>query len=64
MLLEIGADAGLDRTETVVRGKLARKEKVSGFGHRVYKTEDPARRTCGACRRPSARRPGSRSGTR
>ena len=25
----------------VVRGKLARKEKVSGFGHRVYRTEDP-----------------------
>ncbi len=24
-----------------VRGMLARKEKVSGFGHRVYKTEDP-----------------------
>ena len=41
MLLEIGADAGLERTETVVRGKLARKEKISGFGHRVYRTEDP-----------------------
>ena len=24
-----------------VRGMLSRKEKVSGFGHRVYKTEDP-----------------------
>ena len=24
-----------------VRGMLARREKVSGFGHRVYKTEDP-----------------------
>ncbi len=24
-----------------VRGMLARKEKISGFGHRVYKTEDP-----------------------
>ncbi len=40
-LLEIGADAGLDRTEAVIRGKLARKEKISGFGHRVYRTEDP-----------------------
>ncbi len=26
---------------TFIRGKLARKEKISGFGHRVYKTEDP-----------------------
>jgi citrate synthase len=41
MLLEIGRDAGPDRAEAVVRGKLARKEKVSGFGHRVYHTEDP-----------------------
>jgi citrate synthase len=24
-----------------VRGKFARKEKIPGFGHRVYKTEDP-----------------------
>jgi citrate synthase len=24
-----------------VKGKLARKEKISGFGHRVYNTEDP-----------------------
>jgi citrate synthase len=41
MLLEIGRDAGADRAEAFVRGKLARKEKVSGFGHRVYHTEDP-----------------------
>ena len=41
MLLEIGPDAGLERTEAFVRGKLARKEKISGFGHRVYHTEDP-----------------------
>ena len=43
-LVEIGGDGGsanLDRVESVIRGKLARKEKVSGFGHRVYKTEDP-----------------------
>ena len=24
-----------------VRAKLARKEKIPGFGHRVYRTEDP-----------------------
>jgi citrate synthase len=41
MLIEIGKDAGPDRAEAVVRGKLARKEKIPGFGHRVYRTEDP-----------------------
>jgi citrate synthase len=41
MLIDIGRDAGPDRAEAVVRGKLARKEKISGFGHRVYHTEDP-----------------------
>jgi citrate synthase len=41
MLLEIGLDATPDRVDSYVRGKLARKEKISGFGHRVYRTEDP-----------------------
>jgi citrate synthase len=41
MLLEIGRDAGRDRAEAYVRAKLARKEKIPGFGHRVYRTEDP-----------------------
>ena len=41
MLLEIGRDAGADRAEAFVKAKLARKEKISGFGHRVYRTEDP-----------------------
>lgn len=41
LLLEIGRDGGLERAEATVRGKLARKEKISGFGHRVYHTEDP-----------------------
>lgn len=41
LLLDIGAEAGPDRAEAVVRAKLARKEKVPGFGHRVYRTEDP-----------------------
>ncbi|HXT71378.1 MAG TPA: citrate synthase [Vicinamibacterales bacterium] len=41
MLLEIGKDAGPERAEAAVRAKLARKEKISGFGHRVYRTEDP-----------------------
>jgi citrate synthase len=41
LLLEIGRDAGPERAEAVVRAKLARKEKIPGFGHRVYHTEDP-----------------------
>jgi citrate synthase len=41
LLLEIGPDAGPDKAVDVVRAKLARKEKIPGFGHRVYHTEDP-----------------------
>jgi citrate synthase len=41
MLLEIGATAPPERVEEFVRAKLARKEKIPGFGHRVYHTEDP-----------------------
>jgi citrate synthase len=41
MLLDIGKDAGVERAEANVRARLARKEKISGFGHRVYRTEDP-----------------------
>ncbi|HEV2928323.1 MAG TPA: citrate/2-methylcitrate synthase [Propionibacteriaceae bacterium] len=38
MLDEIGSP---DRAPSWVREKLGRKEKVMGFGHRVYKTWDP-----------------------
>jgi citrate synthase len=41
MLIEIGQDAPADRIDNYIKGKLARKEKISGFGHRVYTTEDP-----------------------
>jgi len=41
LLLELGEDASPDRVESAIRAKLARKEKIPGFGHRVYKTEDP-----------------------
>jgi citrate synthase len=41
MLLELGQTATGDRIDAFVRGKFARKEKISGFGHRVYTTEDP-----------------------
>ncbi len=41
LLLEIGQDASDARVDEVIRGKLARKDKIPGFGHRVYRTEDP-----------------------
>ena len=41
MLLDIGKGAPVEKAEEVVRAKLARKEKIPGFGHRVYHTEDP-----------------------
>ena len=41
MLIEIGQDAPPERIDAYIKGKLARKEKISGFGHRVYNTEDP-----------------------
>ena len=41
LLLEIGPSAPPEKAEEVVRAKLARKEKIPGFGHRVYHTEDP-----------------------
>jgi len=41
MLLELGEDATDQKVESTVRAKLARKDKIPGFGHRVYRTEDP-----------------------
>jgi citrate synthase len=38
MLAEIGDPA---RAEAYVKERLSRKDKIPGFGHRVYKTEDP-----------------------
>lgn len=38
LLKEIGDP---DRTRTFIEEKLARKEKIPGFGHRVYRCEDP-----------------------
>jgi citrate synthase len=37
-LNEIGS---LDRVDEEIRARLGRKEKIMGFGHRVYTTEDP-----------------------
>ena len=65
MLLEIGLDAPAGKAEEVVRAKLARKEKIPGFGHRVYKTPKiRGRRTCGRCRATSASAAASRAGSR
>ena len=38
MLMEIGT---IDRAEAYIREKLEQKEKIPGFGHRVYKFKDP-----------------------
>jgi len=38
MLDEIGS---VDAVEAYLEGKLTRKEKIPGLGHRVYKTKDP-----------------------
>ncbi|HVU66255.1 MAG TPA: citrate synthase [Ktedonobacteraceae bacterium] len=38
MLLRIG---DVDQTESYLQAALERKERIMGFGHRVYKTEDP-----------------------
>ncbi|GAA0333270.1 citrate synthase [Bacillus carboniphilus] len=38
MLTEIGS---VDRVDSVIREKLANKEKIMGFGHRVYRKGDP-----------------------
>jgi citrate synthase len=41
LLIEIGQDASPEKVDEAVRAKLARKVKIPGFGHRVYRTEDP-----------------------
>jgi citrate synthase len=41
LLLEFGKDAPPEKVDEAIRAKLARKEKIPGFGHRVYHTEDP-----------------------
>src|SRR5205823_7179178 len=38
MLEEIG---DVDNAESYIKDRLAKKQKIMGFGHRVYKTEDP-----------------------
>ena len=38
MVFEIGEAS---RAETIIREKLSRRERLMGFGHRVYRTRDP-----------------------
>src|SRR6476661_6919793 len=41
LLIEIGPEATPERIDEAIRGRLAKKVKIPGFGHRVYRTEDP-----------------------
>ena len=41
LLIDIGPDAAPERIDEAIRTRLARKVKIPGFGHRVYRTEDP-----------------------
>ncbi len=41
LLIDIGETAAPERIDEAIRGRLARKIKIPGFGHRVYRTEDP-----------------------
>jgi citrate synthase len=41
LMIEIGDQATPARVEEYIKAKLAKKEKIPGFGHRVYRTEDP-----------------------
>ena len=41
MLLDFGQNATAERVDEAIRAKFARKQKIPGFGHRVYRTEDP-----------------------
>ena len=41
LLQTIGEDATDQKIDDTIRAKLLKKEKIPGFGHRVYRTEDP-----------------------
>ena len=65
LLIEIGPEATPERVDEAIRAKLAKKVKIPGFGHRVYRTEDPrATHLRQACRRTWASAPATRAGTR
>ena len=41
MLIELGDNASPERVDAAIRAKFDKKIKIPGFGHRVYRTEDP-----------------------
>ena len=41
LLIDIGENASPERVDEAIRSRLAKKIKIPGFGHRVYRTEDP-----------------------
>jgi citrate synthase len=41
LLQQIGQEATDQRVEEIIHAKLAKKEKIPGFGHRVYRVVDP-----------------------
>jgi citrate synthase len=41
LLIDIGETATPEKVDEAIRTRLARKVKIPGFGHRVYRTEDP-----------------------
>jgi citrate synthase len=41
LLIELGVDAPPERIDGAVRARFDKKIKIPGFGHRVYRTEDP-----------------------
>ena len=41
MLLDFGPSASGEKVDAAIRERLARKVKIPGFGHRVYRTMDP-----------------------
>lgn len=52
------ASGGPDQAETWLRGAMARKEKIMGFGHRVYKTGDVRARVLKDYARQAAQKTG------
>lgn len=41
MLYEIEKEGGIEKADGWVKNALDQKKKISGFGHRVYRTDDP-----------------------
>ena len=64
LLIEIGPEATPERIDEAIRGKLARKVKIPGLAIAFIGRRIRARRTCGACRKSSARKRATPDGSR